>query len=147
MYRWALRFQELIRSSVHKMKSLQTTENWENWWRLMCWWNETVMKQAFLCPSYTVQKTATSQFSSEGTKALDVYVKTPKHLCTVNTNKCASKTEGLAHSVLNIVVTTFMDRVACLDSILVYIQIHNQSRGRWILTLSPLTNKKNLIWH
>lgn len=34
-----------------------------------------------------------------------------------------NKIEGLAQSVLNMVVTTFMDREACLDSILVYVQI------------------------
>lgn len=33
------------------------------------------------------------------------------------------KLEGLAQSVLNMVVTTFMDRDASLDSILVYVQI------------------------
>lgn len=40
-----------------------------------------------------------------------------------------NKIEGLAQSVLNMVVTTFMDREACLDSILVYVQIQIKMEG------------------
>lgn len=55
---------------------------------------------------------------------MSLYLKTPKRLHTVYTNNSAWKTEGLAQSVKGMVmVTIFMDRDACSDSILVYVQI------------------------
>lgn len=75
-----------------------------------------------------------------------LYLKTPKCLHTVYTNKSAWKTEGLAQSVLNM-VTTFMDRDACLDNLLVYVQIKIKvEEDELSLCLLCLTKKqKNLI--
>lgn len=73
---------------------------------------------------------------------MSLYLKTPKHLHTVYTNKSAWKTEGLAQSVLNMVVTTFMDRDACLDSILVYVQIQIKVEEDEF-SLCPLSNNNN----
>lgn len=73
---------------------------------------------------------------------MSLYLKTPKWLHTVYTNKSAWKIEGLAQSVLNMVVPTSMVRSY------VYVSLctnTNQSRGRWILTLSLLSNKKKFL--
>lgn len=112
----------------------------------MCGWNETVTKQTVLCPSYKGQQHPNSV--QKGQRGGSQYLKTLKHLHTVYTNKSAWKTEGLAQSVLNMVVTTSMDRDASLDSILVYVQIQIKVEEDEfsLLTAFLCLTKTNLIW-
>jgi len=58
---------------------------------------------------------------------------------------CLKKIDGLAQSVLNVVVITFMDRDACLESILVYVQIKVNAEGgefSFFFASSVLSNEK-----
>lgn len=73
-----------------------------------------------------------------------LYLKTPKRLHTVYTNKSAWKIEGLAQSVLSMVVTTFLDREACLNSILVYVQIQIKVEDNEF-SLPPPSNKNKSL--
>lgn len=99
-------------SSVHTTK---LNFSWQklcpdSCWRLDVWLKWSSNKNRLCSAPHTkdIQRTATSQFSSEGTRGGQVsrYLKTPKRLHTLYTNKSAWKTEGLAQSVLNMVVTT-----------------------------------------
>lgn len=108
--------QQLI--SVHKMLA-QTVA--EDWW---CGWNETVTGIFLPLIQRIYKGQQYPNLSSEGTKrgrGLRILRLQSDYILYIQTNRL-EKLKGWHSQCWVWLVTTFMDRDACLDSILVYVQ-------------------------
>lgn len=99
------------------------------WWK----WNSNQTGVFYAPHTKDIQRTAISRFSSEGTKkgrCLCFLRLQSNYILYIQTN-LLEKLKGWHSQCWMCVVTTFMDRDACLDSILVYVQIQIKVGG-WI---------------